>query len=104
MYKTFTKLQTQFSPFLFNFIPLQFVLPQQINEFKKALEEEKKKNNKKKNDPEYGKRWLIKSQGHRGVRFFSGLDELNNIMTGKDMVAKCIEPFLIGRHKFDIGK
>ena len=64
------------------------------------------KNNKisfRNDNPEYGKRWLIKSQNHRGVRFFSGLDELENIMTTKDMVAKCIEPFLIGGHKFDVG-
>ena len=104
MYKTFRKLQEQFSPTLFDFIPQQFVLPQQIDEFKKAFEEEKNNKISFRNDnPEYGKRWLIKSQNHRGVRFFSGLDELENIMTTKDMVAKCIEPFLIGGHKFDVG-
>lgn len=106
VYKTIVELQNNFGKAVYDFIPRQFVLPEQKDEFIDAFKKRAKKNvprSRARTDPDYGKRWLVKSQGHRGVRFFTGLEDLDNILTTKDMVAQCIEPFLIGGHKFDIG-
>lgn len=62
-------------------------------------------------DPLYNKRWLFKSTSHRGVHFFSNLNALD-IALKKDqqhqsnekiIIAKNIEPLLLGKYKFDIG-
>ncbi|KDO32754.1 hypothetical protein SPRG_02452 [Saprolegnia parasitica CBS 223.65] len=105
VYETQQRLQAEHGKFDFNFIPAQYRLPQDVDEFSAAFRARRDDSHlaTKPNDPLYNRRWLLKSQAHRGVRFFSGMEELGEHMHTNDMVAQCIEPLLISGHKFDIG-
>ncbi|OQR95356.1 hypothetical protein THRCLA_07945 [Thraustotheca clavata] len=105
VYETLLELQGIHGKYDFNFIPKQFRLPQDVDEFSAAFRERKNRAQETKadDDPDYNKRWLLKQQSHRGVQFFSGLDQLGDHMHSNDMIAQCIEPLLISGHKFDIG-
>ncbi|RHY35209.1 hypothetical protein DYB32_000269 [Aphanomyces invadans] len=91
----------------FDFIPRQFRLPDERDDFVASFQATQRGGNDTAflhaDDPSYGQRWLIKNQNHRGVHFFSGLDHLDKYMSTNDMVAQCIEPMLVSGHKFDIG-
>ncbi|EQC32504.1 hypothetical protein SDRG_09830 [Saprolegnia diclina VS20] len=105
VYETQLRLQAEHSKFDFNFIPAQYRLPQDVDEFSAAFRARRDDPlvATKPDDALYNRRWLLKSQAHRGVRFFSGMEELGEHMHTNDMVAQCIEPLLISGHKFDIG-
>jgi len=106
LYKNILDLQGKHGEENYNFVPKQYNLPHDKDSFIKAFHE---RNNLVVDDPrvqkdkDFGKRWLIKSQAHRGVSFFTGLDQLGSIMHNETMVAQCIEPLLIDGHKFDMG-
>ncbi|CAK4607147.1 unnamed protein product [Aphanomyces euteiches] len=101
VYSTQLSLQQLYGKEHFDFIPQQYRLPDERDQFLAAFDTTNV--DTKLGDSNYGRRWLIKNQNHRGVHFFSGLDQLNKYMTTNDMVAQCIEPLLISGHKFDIG-
>ncbi|OQR99078.1 hypothetical protein ACHHYP_07432 [Achlya hypogyna] len=103
VYETQLRLQDLHGRYDFNFIPAQYRLPQDVDQFSAAFRERRESAATKDDDPDYNKRWLLKSQSHRGVRFFSGLEDLASHMNSNDMVTHCIEPLLISGHKFDMG-
>ncbi|OQS03579.1 hypothetical protein THRCLA_04104, partial [Thraustotheca clavata] len=104
VYETLLKLQSIHGEDDYNFMPKQYRLPKEAEIFTAAFEERKNQvQETKEDDPDYNKRWLLKQQSHRGVRFFSGLDQIDAHMNSNDMVAQCIEPLLVSGHKFDLG-
>ncbi|RHY92703.1 hypothetical protein DYB35_005142 [Aphanomyces astaci] len=114
VYTNQLRLQHLYGKEHFDFIPQQFRLPDERSQFVAAFEAStnaaaaavavrQPPSATAADDPNYGRRWLIKNQNHRGVHFFSGLNHLDKYMSSNDMVAQCIEPLLISGHKFDIG-
>jgi len=107
LYNFLVKLQQEHGEDQFRLMGSQYIMPDQVEEFRTAYAEREsqpiKNQQRAISDPMYRKRWLIKSQGHRGIRFFGGLYELERIQHNHTMVAEYIEPLLIGGHKFDIG-
>jgi tubulin monoglycylase TTLL15 len=110
VYMTQMKLQKLYGKDDFNFIPTQYRIPEDYKTFLEAFnvsQSQLKDQYERPEDPQYGRRWLFKNQNHRGVRFFTGLRDVEALMhknsQSKVMVAQCIEPLLISGHKFDIG-
>lgn len=106
IHKTLSDLQRVYGYSNFDFVPKQFLLPSEEVLFKKAYDASLKhvaSYKKVKMDRAYGRRWLVKSQGHRGVRMLNNLDELPALRQENVLLSQCIEPYLVDGRKFDLG-
>jgi len=109
LYSTLLEMQMEHGREQFKLMAAQYVLPKDVEAFKLAYEESKNRpvpdrlKYRAELDPMYRKRWLVKAQTHRGIRFFPGMEELPRILHNHSMVAEYIEPLLIGGYKFDMG-
>lgn len=95
IFATAERLQNQYGQELFQgIVPRHFVMPHQADEFEAIREAEPNTS------------WILKSQNHRGVRFFDNTKSVKDdkdAMEGGNMIAQCVNPFLVGGYKFDIG-